>query len=102
MPDAGWHLTYQGDIPQLRAKMTGMADAFFEDLVPAAAKEGISGPQDFLTDAWIQGSIDTGRDIYARDYRRSEWVPLEDLPPYVIENAERFAHMLIPNPAAAG
>jgi hypothetical protein len=98
MPDAGWHLTYQGSVDQLRAKMTGMADAFYEDLVPAAAKEGIAGPADFLTDEWILGSINTGRDIYARDYRRTEWVALDELPPYVQENADRFAHMLIPRP----
>lgn len=100
-PDSGWHLTYQGDIPTLRAKMTGMADAFFEDLVPAAAKEGIDGPEDFLTDEWIQGSIDTGRDIYARDYRRTEWVPLDQLPPYVQAHPEKFAHMLIEKPKDA-
>lgn len=98
MPDAGWHLTYQGSVEKLRAKMTGMADAFYEDLVPAAAKEGVTGPDDFLTDAWIQGSIDTGRDIYARDYRPSEWVPITELPPYVQEHPERFAHMLIERP----
>lgn len=100
-PSSGWHLTYQGSIEQLRAKMTGMADAFYEDLVPEAAKAGVSGPADFLTDEWIQGSIDTGRDIYARDYRASEWVDLDQLPPYVEENLERFAHMLVPNPALA-
>lgn len=99
-PDSGWHLTYQGTVAQLRAKMTGMADAFYEDLVPEAAKVGINSSADFLTDEWIQGSIDTGRDIYARDYRKSEWVDLDALPPYVRENEERFAHMLTAKPSA--
>lgn len=97
-PDSGWHLTYQGDVERLRAKMTGMADAFYEDLVPEAAKYGVNGPDDFLTDEWILGSIETGRDIYARDYRRTEWVDLDALPPYVQEHPERFAHMLIARP----
>lgn len=100
-PRSGWHLTYQGDVETLRAKMTGMADAFYEDLVPEAAKVGINGPADFLTDEWIQGSIDTGRDIYARDYRRSMWVDLDEMPPYVAEHPERFAHMLIKKPEDA-
>ncbi len=100
-PRSGWHLTYQGDVETLRAKMTGMADAFYEDLVPEAAKVGITGAADFLTDEWILGSINTGRDIYARDYRQSEWIDLDEMPPYVQQYPERFAHMLIPRPAEA-
>lgn len=96
----GWHLTYQGDVETLRSKMTGMMDAFYEQLVPDDWKARGVGPEHFLTDEWIQGSIDTGRDIYAREYRPSEWVGLDQLPPYVQENAERFAHMLVPEPAA--
>jgi beta-1,4-mannosyl-glycoprotein beta-1,4-N-acetylglucosaminyltransferase len=99
-PHVGWHLTYQGDVETLRQKMIGMADAFYEDLVPEAAKHGVSGPEDFLTDEWILGSIETGRDIYARDYRPSEWVGLDELPPYVQEHPEKFAHMLVERPAA--
>jgi beta-1,4-mannosyl-glycoprotein beta-1,4-N-acetylglucosaminyltransferase len=97
-PGSGWHLTYQGDIPWIRRKMTGIADNFWEQLVPEWAKAQWN-KETFLTDEWIQESIDTGRDIYAREYRPSDWVDVDELPPYVAENRDRFAHMLVPKPA---
>jgi glycosyl transferase family 17 len=92
---AGWHLAYQGDVEMLRRKMTCIADNFYEQLVP----DHMKGDRNlFLTDEWIQGSIDTGRDIYARDYRPSEWVGLEAMPPCVQENPAKYAHMMVPKP----
>lgn len=92
---AGWHLAYQGDVDFLRLKMTSIADRFYEQLVPEEKK---GDPDVFLTDAWIQESIDTGRDIYGRDYRPSEWVGIEEMPPCVQADPEKYAHMMVPKP----
>lgn len=95
---AGWHLAYQGDIGRIRRKMTCIADRFYEQLVPDEKK---GDPDVFLTDGWIQESIDTGRDIYGRDYRPSEWVGLEEMPPCVQANPERYAHMMVDKPTGS-
>lgn len=93
---AGWHLAYQGDVAHIRKKMTCIADNFYEQLVP----DHLKGDRNmFLTDEWIQESIDTGRDIYGRDYRPSEWVGIDQMPPCVQENPERYAHMMVPEPS---
>jgi hypothetical protein len=92
---AGWHLAYQGDIGRIRRKMTCIADRFYEQLVPDEKK---GDPDVFLTDGWIQESIDTGRDIYGRDYRPSEWVGVEEMPPCVQADPERYVHMMVPEP----
>lgn len=94
---SGWHLTYQGDVETLRAKVEGMMDKW-EQLIPKEwSKTGI--PANFMSDEWIQESIQTGRDIFGRHYRPSDWVDLDQLPPYVQQNQDRFAHMLISRPS---
>jgi hypothetical protein len=93
---AGWHLAYQGDVERLRRKMTCIADNFYAQLVPEEKK---GDPDVFLSDEWIQESIDTGRDIYGRDYRPSEWVDITELPPCVQADPARYAHMMVPRPA---
>jgi beta-1,4-mannosyl-glycoprotein beta-1,4-N-acetylglucosaminyltransferase len=90
---AGWHLSYQGGLADIRNKMTCIADNFYDQLVPEEKK---GDPNVFLTDGWIQESIDTGRDIYGRDYRPSEWIPITELPPCVQANPDKYAHMLTP------
>ena len=61
---AGWHLAYQGDVAMIRRKMTCIADNFYEQLVPDEKKGALNV---FLTDEWIQESIDTGpRHLRAR------------------------------------
>lgn len=95
---SGWHLTYQGDVEKLRLKMTSIADNFYEQLVPTEFKQAGWTSEDFLTDEWIQGCIDTGRDIYGRGYRPSEWVGLDQFPPCVQEDPDRYAHMMVPEP----
>jgi hypothetical protein len=92
---AGWHLAYQGDVEMIRRKMTCIADNFYEQLVPEEKK---GAPNVFLTDEWIQESIDTGRDIYGRDYRPSEWVGIEEMPLCVQVDPDRYAHMMVPKP----
>ena len=92
---AGWHLAYQGDVDMIRRKMTCIADNFYEQLVPEEKK---GDPNVFLTDEWIQESIDTGRDIYGRDYRPSEWVDLDQMPPCVQANPKKYEHLMVPRP----
>jgi hypothetical protein len=90
---SGWHLTYQGDADTLRAKITGMMDKAEQLVMPGVSAEEI------LTDEWIVESILTGRDIFGRTYRNTEWVDVTELPAYVLENIGRFKHMLIERPA---
>lgn len=92
---AGWHLSYQGGVEMVRHKMTNMADRFYQQLVPDEKK---GDPDVFLTDAWIQQSIDTGRDVYGRDYRPSEWVGLDQMPACVQADPAKYAHMMVPKP----
>lgn len=92
---AGWHLAYQGDVEHIRNKMTCIADNFYEQLVPEEKK----GDRNiFLTDEWIQESIDTGRDIYGRDYRPSEWVDIDQMPECVQSDPARYSHMMVEKP----
>lgn len=93
---AGWHLSYMGDVAHIRNKMVTMADNFYEQLIPPGDERS---RDDFLTDEWIQASIDTGRDVYDREYRPAEWVGLDQLPPCVQEDPARFSHLLIDEPA---
>lgn len=90
---SGWHLTYQGSVETLRAKITGMMDKAEQLVMPGV------DPLRILEDDWIQESIQTGRDIFGRTYRPTDWVDLDQLPPYVQQNRERFAHMLISRPS---
>lgn len=94
---AGWHLSYQGGVEAIRNKMLCIADRFYEQLVTDDVK-AVRGPEDFLTDEWIQESIDTGRDIYARAYRSSEWVGVDQMPACVQDDPARWAHMMVPDP----
>lgn len=95
---AGWHLSYQGTVEMIRRKMTQMADNFYEQLISQELKDEGWTPDDFLTDEWIQKSIDTGTDIYARGYRPSEWVDVDQMPPCVQANPKKYAHMMVPDP----
>ena len=95
---AGWHLSYQGTIEMIRRKMTEMADNFYEQLVTDDLKAKGMTADDFLTDEWIQGSMDTGRDIYARTYRPSEWVDIDQMPPCVQADPLKYAHLMVPMP----
>jgi len=97
-PIAGWHLSYQGSVEQIRLKMTTMADNFYEQLIPTEYKEDGWEAEDFLADEWIQGCIDTGRDLYGRGYRPSEWVDIDQMPPPVQANPDRYAHLMVPRP----
>lgn len=74
----GWHLSYMSDV---RAKL----DSFAHTEMTA-------------DDQHIHDFVHQGKDLFGRDYRDSEWVDLDQLPPYVAENRERFEHLLIPRP----
>lgn len=89
----GWHLTYQGGVEAIKSKITGMMDK-----AEALVMPGVE-PGSILDDAWIEGCIRTGRDVFGRTYRNTEWVAVTELPAYVLENVGRFSHMLVPEPA---
>lgn len=89
----GWHLTYQGGVDSILSKITGMMDKHTDLVMP-----GIE-PDSILTREWVQESIDTGRDIFGRTYRPSDWVDLDQLPPIVKQHPERYSHMLVERPA---
>jgi len=80
----GWHFSYQGDARQIQTKIGNMADNWVR-----------SNPGWADLD-WINESIDTGRDVFDRDFRQAEPVPLEWLPEYVQQNADRFSHLMRP------
>lgn len=89
---SGWHITYQGGVAAIQSKITGMMDKHFNLTMP-----GID-PDSILADQWIAESIRTGRDIFGRTYRPSEWVNLSQLPPIVQKNPDLFSHMMVPRP----
>lgn len=90
---SGWHLTYQGGVDYILSKITGMMDKHQDLVMP-----GIE-PDSILTREWVQESIDTGRDIFGRTYRPSNWVDLDQLPNIIRQHPERYSHMLVPRPA---
>jgi hypothetical protein len=93
-PDiAGWHLTYQGGVQAIQAKITGMMDKAADLVMPGV------DPEQVVTEEWILESIQTGRDIFGRTYRPTEWVGLDQLPPCVQDDPERYRHMMVPRPA---
>jgi len=94
---SGHHLTYQGGVEKIRSKITGMMDKAIDLIDKGALARGLT-VADILTDDWIMESIMTGRDVFAREYRPSEWVGLEDMPMYVREHPEKFSHMMVPEP----
>ena len=98
---SGHHLTYQGGVQMIREKITGMMDRA-EALIDRELWYGKDGVgitvDDILTDDWISESILTGRDVFGRQYRPSEWVNIDQMPMYVRENPEKFKHMMVPEP----
>lgn len=88
----GYHLTYQGGPEYIRSKIMGMMDKVEALMMPGLDPALATDP------AWIEECIRTGRDMFGRTYRVSDWVGLEELPPHVQENPERFAHMMVPRP----
>lgn len=80
--DYGWHFSYVGDAEHIQLKIDSLADAWIKK-----------------DPAWreldhIENSIETGVDLFGRDYRDALLVEDEKLPRYVQENRERFAHIL--------
>lgn len=89
----GHHLTYQGGADVIREKILGMMDKY-----PALCMPG-TDPDRILEPGWMEECIATGRDMFGRVYRESDWVGLDAMPSYVQANAEKFAHMMVPRPA---
>lgn len=89
----GWHLTYQGGAQYIQDKITGMMDKAEALCMPG------TDPELVVELDWIEECIATGRDMFGRTYRCSDWVDIDQMPPYVQENPEKFAHMMVPRPA---
>jgi beta-1,4-mannosyl-glycoprotein beta-1,4-N-acetylglucosaminyltransferase len=88
----GWHLSYQGGVEAIQAKLRACAD--FEDggtLLLAGEWQSR-----WASAAHIEACMATGADLFDRAHRQCEWVGLDALPPAASE--DRFAHMVIPEP----
>jgi beta-1,4-mannosyl-glycoprotein beta-1,4-N-acetylglucosaminyltransferase len=97
---SGWHLAYMYDQEGIRRKVGAIADDAWAQLVPEAKKAdpgfwpllaGVPQPSSLLLDRCVE----TGCDVFGRDYRQAEWVGLDQLPLYVSDHPERFAHLLV-------
>ena len=77
--DYGWHFTYIGNEHRIVDKAESIAD----DWVKGVAT---------LDKAKL--AIETGVDVFGRKDRPSSRVPLSELPQYVQDNQEKFAHIL--------
>jgi beta-1,4-mannosyl-glycoprotein beta-1,4-N-acetylglucosaminyltransferase len=84
----GWHLSYTGGIGAIQRKLREFAHVEL-DRPP------------FNQPDHIAYCLNTGADLFSRPDRQCEWVGLDQLPPYVGENAQHFAHLLVPEPVAA-
>lgn len=80
----GWHLSYMANVEE---KLAGFAH---QEMVRDATPER------------LLANVESGADPFGRDYRQSEWVGLDELPPYVAEHVERFQHLLVPRPKESG
>ena len=78
----GWHFSYVGDAARIAGKIEAIAD------------EWVKGNPDWKDPDWIQGCIETGKDVYGRETRQSERIPISELPKYVQENRDKFAHLI--------
>lgn len=79
----GWHLSYLGGVEAIRHKLE------------SAAHHEINRPP-YNTIDHITRCMASGDDLFGRPERRAEYVDYGELPPYLIENRERFAHLFFP------
>lgn len=80
----GWHLSYMAHVEE---KLLGFAH---QEMSPDATEERRAA------------FVEAGTDLFGRPERHAEWVGLDALPPYVAENAGRFAHLMAPRPKESG
>lgn len=79
--DAGWHFTYLGGVEQIQRKLR--------------ARAGDNAPKPHLNDDWLLGRIRDGVVTTPRSTARLILRPLGDeFPHYVVENRQRFAHLI--------
>lgn len=98
---SGWHLAYQGDAATIAAKTRSIADDAWVQLIHDDVK-GQRTQDEWFGAEWAAQCIRTGSDIYGRAHRQAEWVDLDQLPPYVAEHLDRFAHLIAPWPDSVG
>lgn len=78
----GWHFTYIGDEEAILDKTSSIADKWVK---------GVATPES------ARAAIREGRDVFGRNKPVSR-VPIKQLPVYVQDNRERFAHILTEQP----
>lgn len=79
-PSLGWHLAYMGGIEAIQYKLAN------------AAHHELDVPQ-FNSASHVEHSITEGADLFDRPHRRATYAPGDELPPYLVANRERFAHL---------
>lgn len=80
--DGGWHFSYLGGIDRIINKINSFAHEEYDN--------------DLFTDeSALLSAIKKGEDIFGRDDMKFDFVPLdESFPEYLIDNKEKFSHMI--------
>ena len=80
--NGGWHFSFLGDVEKIQQKITAFAHQEFN--TPA-----------FNNPANLQRCISMAQDPFGREFIRFELVPLDDsFPRYVLQNVEKFSHLI--------
>jgi beta-1,4-mannosyl-glycoprotein beta-1,4-N-acetylglucosaminyltransferase len=82
--EGGWHFTYLGGLESVRQKLLSFAHT----------KEDKYRLEHLNDDDELQKVLDSGQDLFGRNYHY-QFVPLDErFPRYVQENRERFHHLI--------
>lgn len=80
MPNAGWHFSFMGGRERVKHKIQSYAHAELAH---------------FANDINVELSIATGKDLFNRPDHRFEFVPIDKTyPAYMLDNLDKFAHMI--------
>jgi hypothetical protein len=82
VPNGGWHFSYLGGVEMIQAKLTSFAHEEF-------------GKAPYTNTEHLESCLRTGTDLYGREQRFAR-VPMNTLPRFVVDNADRFKHHLSP------
>lgn len=77
----GWHFTYMGGKDAIKKKLASFAHGEYDQ-------------PPWNTDEHIQRTLDTGQDLFGRHGLDCFPCPIEELPPYVKQNQDKFTHLL--------
>jgi hypothetical protein len=84
----GWHLAYQMSPERMRAKLDEIADEWVKRFSDRPLEH-------------FEHCRRTGWDLFDRPERQCDWVGDEHLPPYAVENRDRFGDLFCEQPAVA-